>query len=80
MEPENDFLENASMMIDYAKKEIKQFMDWTNRRTVYGATAESIASDLEELLNDVKRLKREYASRERAANKTPAFSPRQQQA
>jgi len=78
MEPENDFLENASMMIDYAKKEIKQFMDWTNRRTVYGATAETIASELEELLDDVKRLKREYASRERASGKTPIYSSRQQ--
>ena len=66
------------MMIEYARKEVKQFMDWTNRRTVYGATAESIANELEGLLGDLKRLKREYANRDQAASKVGTYSPRQQ--
>lgn len=74
MEPEQEFLDNASMMITYAKKEIKQFMDWTNRRTVYGATAQALASELDDLLGDVQRLKQEYANRERASGSLSAYS------
>jgi hypothetical protein len=63
MEPEDEFLENASTMVKYAREEIKQFLAWTNKHTTYGKSAEEIAAKLESILKDIKALENQYNNR-----------------
>jgi hypothetical protein len=63
MEPEDQFLDNASTMVRYAKEEIKQFLAWTNKQPVYGQSAEAIVSKLESVLGEIKELEKQYNKR-----------------
>jgi len=63
MEPEESFLENANTMLKYGKKELEQFLDWTDCRKPYGNRAKALISKLEELAAEMKLLQREYKGR-----------------
>ncbi|TGD82218.1 hypothetical protein [Hymenobacter wooponensis] len=63
MEPEDEFLENASTMVKFAREEVKQFLAWTNKHTAYGKSAEEIVAKLEGILSDIKALESQYNNR-----------------
>jgi hypothetical protein len=63
MEPEDEFLENASTMAKFAREEIKQFLAWTNKQSAHGKSAEAIIFKLESILGDIQELKKEFKNR-----------------
>ncbi|TGE04320.1 hypothetical protein [Hymenobacter fodinae] len=64
MEPEDEFLKNASTMVKFAKEEIKQFLGWTNKHSSYGQSAQLIVSKLETILKDIKELEEEFKNKQ----------------
>lgn len=61
--PEEEFLDNAATMVSYARREVQQFTDWTNRETTYARSAIAIMEKLAEVSNDLKLLRKEYDNR-----------------
>jgi len=60
MEPEETFLANAATMIKYGKKELEQFLSWTDSHKPYGSKAQTLVSKLEELTAEMSLLQKEY--------------------
>lgn len=63
MEPEKDFLKNAAIMVDFAQKEIKQFLTWTAKGEDYRTNAEEVSSDLGKLLAKIEKLQKQYGAK-----------------
>lgn len=63
MEPEESFLENACIMLNYAEKEMKQFTAWTHTHRAYSNSPDSIIARMENLTAEIKQLKKEFTGR-----------------
>ena len=63
MEPEESFLKNACLMLNYAEKEMKQFAAWTHTHRAYAQSPDSIIARLESLTAEIKQLKKEFKHR-----------------
>lgn len=63
MEIEEEFLQNASIMVKYASQEIKQFLVWNNKQVPYDLEATSILRKLEEVKSAVNQLQQDYCNR-----------------
>ncbi|SNC77726.1 hypothetical protein SAMN06265337_4328 [Hymenobacter gelipurpurascens] len=68
MEPEEEFLENASLLINYTKKEINQFISWTVKLKPLTISSENILANLESVAADINKLKKEYKERKNLLN------------
>lgn len=62
MEVEEEFLKNAASMAGFAEKELKQFLTWTGSRSPYCRSAEELKARLQTIADDIKLLKKQYAS------------------
>lgn len=60
MEPEEDFLDNAVIMLRYSRKEIKQFLAWTRNQERYKQLGEEILRKLDTVAAQVDQLQKEY--------------------
>lgn len=63
MDPEEEFLHNATKMLQYTRTELKQFLAWTNLDTAHGQQATTMLTQLEQLAADMKLLLRTYQDR-----------------
>lgn len=64
MEPEDDFLKNAATMMRYARKELEQFLAWTNKETDYGRTAQAIIQNINAVSTSIGDLQQQYKRRD----------------
>ncbi|WP_133272242.1 hypothetical protein [Hymenobacter radiodurans] len=60
MEPEDEFIENASTLLRFAKAELKQFLAWTNPHTSYGKQAGILIQELEAMSRQLETLRQDY--------------------
>ncbi|GAB2464517.1 hypothetical protein GCM10011375_35860 [Hymenobacter qilianensis] len=60
MEPEDEFIENASTLMRFAKEELKQFITWTNPQTSYGKQAGLLVQQLEAISLQMEALRQDY--------------------
>ncbi len=63
MEPEEEFIENATTLVRYAKEELKQFLAWTDAKTPYGQHAAKLIQQLDVLSQEMKVLRQAYKNR-----------------
>ena len=63
MDPEEEFLHNATKMLQYTRTEMKQFLAWTNPDTAHGQQAQAMLAQLDQLATDMKLLLRTYQDR-----------------
>lgn len=63
MDPEEEFLDNATTLLRYAKEELKQFLAWTDKRAPYGQQATALIQKLEGLSLEMKELRKTYDKR-----------------
>jgi hypothetical protein len=63
MSPEEEFLQNAAMLLKYTSQELKQFLVWTEERPPYGPQATKLIQQLESIAHDLKELDIAYKKR-----------------
>ena len=63
MDPEEEFIQNATTMLHYARTELKQFLAWTNPNTAHGQQATTMLTQLDQLSAGMKKLLQTYKDR-----------------
>jgi hypothetical protein len=63
MIPEEEFLENATTLVRYAREELKQFLTWTDQRTAHRQQAGVLVQKLEAMVIEIKELRKTYKAR-----------------
>jgi hypothetical protein len=63
MDPEEEFIQNATTMLHYSRTELKQFLAWTTPNTTHHQQATQMLAQLDQLAVGMKKLLHTYKKR-----------------